>query len=252
MVYALLIEMMLKPDDGPLYFKFKEVLMKNIEGFGAYEQSFFLQTITHKIAGLSFGPRYKEFGKEFLEILKYRISKGLHKQHPGAAYTSNEFFAAVYAGFILKEKQWLQHFIETHSGEVPKEEVKQMVLIGRAFICFLDGEYAETLKIIDRLKDIPFLINYDLKRLRLMVFYETDMISEAFYAVDAFRAFLKKNSKVSGFFQEQNINFIKYYLQLIKHKFKEESIDLTRLKALAEMTSTGNKEWLVEKIEELN
>ena len=84
-----------------------------------------------------------------------------------------------------------------------------------------------------------------------MALYEAGYIEESFYALDAFKSFLKKTKGISG----ENIagfnNFIKYYARILRHKYKKEEPELNSLLQEVRNSDTDNQNWFVEKIEEL-
>lgn len=250
-VYLLYMLMFLKPAEETYYFRFKEKLFKNISIFSPYDRSGLLQTLSFVAEKHMHGISYEKFANEIFEIINYRLDNNLYKQAPESFYTANEFHTAFYIGFIRGEKTWLRSFIDKYLCEVAPEQREASALTSQAFLYFLGCEYVKCLQCINHIKSLTVPTAFDIKRLQLMALYEAGHIVEAFYAISAFTGFLKKNKNVSGMDMNRNLNFIKFYTALLKHKYKEEESNLKKMQIEAKNSETASVEWLFEKIEEL-
>jgi hypothetical protein len=224
--------------------------MENIEIFSTYEKCFFLQTILVKADHTMAGKDYKKYSAEAFEIINFRLAKNLHKQYPDAPYTAVEYFAALNTGFILKEVKWMHNFIDKYLHEVPEEHRYALEQLSIAFLKFGNKKYKEALHIISQTTGLPFLLNYELKRLQLMAYYELNMTDEIFYRAEAFKRYLKTNKNVSDYFMKNNRNFIKYYLQLVRYKLNETELEPKEIHGEIENSITANKSWLLDKLDE--
>jgi hypothetical protein len=250
-VYLLYILMFLKPEEEVYYFRFKEKLFKNVSIFSSYDRSGLLQTLSFVAEKYMYRLNYEKYACENFEIINYRLDNNLYKQAPESYYTANEFHTAFYIGFVLGKKAWLYGFIDKYISEVAPEQRESSVLTAQAFLCFVEREFVKCLQCINHIKSLTIPKAFDIKRLQLMALYEAGHIVEAFYAISAFTGYLKKNKNVSGRDMNNNLNFLKFYTALLKHKHKEQESDLKKMLHEVQSPETANQEWLVEKIEEL-
>lgn len=250
-VYLLFIIMQLNYMEDERYFTFKETLLKNIDLFSDYEKSFFLQTVLLRTEFGMSGRDHKKYTEESFEIIKYRLSKNLYKQYPDAPYTSVEYFNALYIAFILKEFKWMEEYTSTYLAEVPEEHRYAAGKLSEAFLKFGSGDHKGALQIISQITGLPFLLNYELKRLQLMAYYELNMTDEIFYGADAFKGYLKSNKNVSDVYMQSNIGFVKYFLLLARYKLGEVEMNFDSIIPEIEGSAVASKDWLLEKISEI-
>ena len=86
----------------------------------------------------------------------------------------------------------------------------------------------------------------------LLIYYELSLMEQAYSLIDTYKHFLAKNKNLSTLFKKNNLDFLNYYIKLIKFKNESEVIDLDRMKK--EISARGkliHKGWLLRKIEEL-
>lgn len=250
-VYLMFIIMQLNYSEDERYFTFKETLLKNIDLFSDYEKSFFLQTILLRTEYGMSGRDHKKYTEESFEIIKYRLSKNLYKQYPDAPYTSVEYFNPLYIAFILEDFKWMKDYAARYLPEVPEEHRYAAGKLSEAFLKFGTGDHKGALKIISLITGLPFLLNYELKRLQLMAYYELNMTDEIFYGADAFKAYLKSNKNVSDVYMQSNIGFVKYFLLLARCKLGEVDIMVENMISDIESSGVASKNWLLEKISEI-
>jgi hypothetical protein len=248
LVYLSFILMTLNHDSEEYYFRFKKNLFNNIEIFSDFEKAGFFQFLGIRIDFLMSGNEFRKYAQEAFDIINFRLSKNLHKQYISAPYTASEYFPAFYTGFTVNNIKWMEEFIQQYSGELPAEHRQAVSKLSYAFLQFAKKDYTGTLGTISIIKGLPFILNYELKRLQLMSYYEAGMISEAFYGMDAFKNYLKSNKNVAEDFMESNMNFIMFYQHILKYRLGEEDFDHAKIKKDIERSNTGNKNWLLEKI----
>jgi hypothetical protein len=253
--YLLLILIFLKFRNSgkDYYFRLKKELFKNILIFSSFDKYFFSHAIYIWAEDMIRGANYIEFAKEVFGIINFRLKNNLYKGPPGTLtpFTLDTFCSFFYIGFILKEKHWLKNFRKKYLSEVMPEQKKNSAVWTNIFIDFLEGNYIKCLDGINHLINVVLPFMFPVKRLQLMTLYELGHITEAFYAIDAFKSFLRQNKKISEEFMESNTNFIKLYSKLLKHKHGEKELNLKKTMAEVKNSAADNQEWIIEKINEL-
>jgi hypothetical protein len=251
LIYTLYILTFLKPEEDKYYFSLKSNLFENISLFSPFDQSGLLQAVNRNADWRMTGRNYKKFAMEIFDIINFRLKNGLHKQNTDGPYTTNEFLIAFYIGFILKKKKWLNSFFKNYINEVHPKQREATSLIANSLFFFLNKDYRNCLKNTSVVKSKDFGTECLIKRLQLMAYFEVSLTSEAFYAINAFRAYLKNNKKGSEDTKVINFAFLEFYTLLLKYKHKEIDLDLKQLALKIHSAHVANQEWLLEKAFEI-
>ena len=80
-----------------------------------------------------------------------------------------------------------------------------------------------------------------------MIYYELNMTEEAFYIIDTYKHYIKRNETASDLVMNTNRNFLEYYSKLLKLKVSSDKDDVILLLKKIESAETINKEWLINK-----
>ncbi len=102
--------------------------------------------------------------------------------------------------------------------------------------------------------DINSPMDYvSVKRFQLMIYYESGYTDELYSLIEAVRNFISKNKKITKSLRLQAGNFVNYTKRLSNMKFSNsfKKIDLLKLKDEILELEVINKNWLIEKAEEL-
>ncbi|MBK8553223.1 MAG: hypothetical protein IPL53_20050 [Ignavibacteria bacterium] len=98
-----------------------------------------------------------------------------------------------------------------------------------------------------------FLFKQDLKNLMLQIYYELDHIEPAFSMVDSYKHFLSNTNEVSDSLKKFSVNYLNYYFKLLKIKSGQSKEQASYYKSRIEKEKeVVNKNWLLEKAEELD
>jgi len=191
------------------------------------------------------------FSKEIFEIYKRELKIGLHKYEKG--YMRIFKFRNIHmAALNLKEYDWLEDFTKRYYKELAPEYRENMYNYSLAVVSFNRGDYENSLKLFSHIKYDYFNLRVDTKNWMLLIYYELNLMEQAYSLIDSYKHFLAKNKNLSTIFRKNNLDFLNYYVKLIKCKNDREVIDLDQMNN--EISARGkliHKGWLLKKIEEL-
>lgn len=191
------------------------------------------------------------FSKEIFELYKRELSMGLHKYEQG--YMRIFKFRNIHmAALNLKEYDWLEDFTKRYYKELAPEYRENMYNYSLAVVSFNRGNYENSLKLFSNIKYDYFNLKVDTKNWMLLIYYELSLMEQAYSLIDTYKHFLAKNKNLSAIFRKNNLDFLNYYVKLIKFKDNRDVVDLEHMKN--EISARGkliHKGWLLKKIEEL-
>jgi hypothetical protein len=231
------------------YFKYKNMLFENINRFSKEFQFNFLRRLDHTcINHIKAGD--ENFIIENFTNTVFQIENRLYLAE-GEKYMR----VILYRSFILRaieagEIEWAVNFIQIYASKLPPGTSESMKIYGKAFVNFSLKNYDKALNNISKIKPDNIIINLDLKRLQLMLYFELKYSEEAMYSIDAFKHFLNDNKYVAAPRKESNMQFIKYYSGLLKAYSSKNDFNAGKLlKELHNAPYFENKKWLIEKAE---
>ncbi len=192
-----------------------------------------------------------KFVKELFEIYKERISLDLIVLPRRKYLNIWDYRDILVTALELKEIGWAENFVNKFSGLLDPIHMENALTYGRAIVNFGNGRYEEAIRDISTVKYDYFLFKIDMKNLLLKIYYELGYFSEAMDTVDSYRHFLAKNRSVSGSFKKYNMDFVKFYVELIRVKEnKGQNLDELVL-GFGRSDQIRNKGWIAGKIDEL-
>lgn len=152
-------------------------------------------------------------------------------------------------GLRLKEYDWIENFIQTYGSRIPKEYRENAINYNQASLYFYKKNYNKAIPLLQKVQFDE--VNYGLgaKSLLLAMFYEQDEQETLNSLIESFKLFVKRNKNIADWRK-------KTYLQLIQFtkKMHENSDDiklLAKLKVDIRNSQAVNKQWLLEKVDEL-
>ncbi len=197
-----------------------------------------------------------------------RLSFGLYKQMLAKNLYSDEeegyfnlmFFHNILAvTVILKEFTWLAQFIRDYIVQLRPDKQKDMQYLCAAYIEFGKGNFEKALVHIVKVNYEYFPHKKDVKLLMLKIYYELNSFEQLYSLIDTSKHFLSKTKLIPEVFTERYSNFIKFLGSLVKIKTGNDSSRLRNgqaglgalKKEILDTKNVNDRDWLLEKIEEL-
>jgi len=159
----------------------------------------------------------------------------------------------VKSGSWVNQFNWTLEFIENHRKELLPEYQDNIYNFCLAFCYFRKGDYSKSMEYLSKLKYENVYDKAEAKRLQMLIYYEMDWTEELFSLSDAYKHFLHNDKLISDRSKNNILNFIQFLNMILKFKIGEsQRTEFHSLKKSLQSTDCYEKEWLLEKLEELS
>ncbi|MCB0728702.1 MAG: hypothetical protein KDD00_14665 [Ignavibacteriae bacterium] len=192
------------------------------------------------------GTRYV---KEFFELSKILLRDKLFLTNTKVMHI-NTFRQITLHCYMLNEIDWCEKFVKNYSKYLA-EDVRQMLVdFTMADISFRKKDFQNALFYLSNVKELKIYLKLELKEMYIKVYYELGYTEQLYYAFDSFRHYLKNAPFLPNYILSAK-NFLRYSTSLVNHKMKNDSdIEILRKEISGDLT-VHNKNWLLEKADEL-
>lgn len=151
----------------------------------------------------------------------------------------------------LKEFDWCEKFLETCIGSIHPDYRDNMITFYHAHKNFYEGNFEQSLEFLSKLTfDDIYNKNY-IKKLLVINYYELkyfDLLNEQ---IESYKKFLSNNVSLPESYKEGSVKFVDYMCELCRRTDGGKSdLQFLKKKVMSEK-ELQNKEWFIEKIEEL-
>jgi len=192
----------------------------------------------------------KAFLNELFEIIKNEIEKELYLLY---GHMSSKFYRiAVETALKLKQLEWTKQFMEKYKSKLPSAELENTYNYSLALYEFASGNYTPSLEFLSKVKYDDVYQKTELRCLTALLYYELEMDDSLFAHIDSFRHFFS-NDKILPKDRKLYIgNFLGFLRSLASHKYGNGKLNINEFKRqITEEENIHNKEWLLDKIVEL-
>jgi len=190
----------------------------------------------------------KEGGKEPRDAFNiYKLILERKLCYKDGYLTLEIYYSLCNLSYILRETDWLTHFLATYTRELPKDEQFHYYHYFHALTCFRSDDYKGAVRDLEALeKANSYMYNFNAKSLLLMVYYESE--NDRFPdAINAFRVSLSRDKK-SPINRVNNHKLFVNFLYQLYNCPKGSKKKLEQLKQKVEMTPFRPREWLLKAI----
>jgi hypothetical protein len=185
-----------------------------------------------------------ELDKECLSFKLYKATGGLH------AYN---FLSMAKNANRLGEYKWSERLCKDYADTIVPSGKEFAVKYVNADIYFAKKEYDKALELLSKFKFELVNEKQLTRNLRVMIYYEMHEDNSALSIIDTSKHFLHNDKQLSTNLKENYSNFIKFAGGLIKARESMKPKVIFQLeKSIDTAGNTHNKDWLLEKIEELS
>ncbi|HMS64096.1 MAG TPA: hypothetical protein PKD83_02445 [Ignavibacteria bacterium] len=250
-LHNLILKTIKEPKNSVNYFLLKNFFMENIKDYDREEK---YKVLSHLInfCGENIVNYGEEFAKELLENYKIML------RNNAFSMTENEFLLDLdYRNIqgltvLYYDADFLETLINDYSKFLRTEHKEDFISISYAYLFFLRKEFEKSLESIAKIRSDDFLFKIDMKKLKLVIFYELGYIEQAFTSIDSFKHFLT-NSKdiVADPRVKSSLEFLSAFTLLLKIRTGKSEENIAILKNRIAGLNVFIKDWFTQKIEEL-
>lgn len=152
----------------------------------------------------------------------------------------------------LKEFEWAKNYIEEYIPKMKASYQKPTRALCYAHLYYLQKDYGKVLENLSRAEFLDSLDKIYVRTLYIRTYFEIKEFETLRSYLDTAKHFYEKNPHVSNTLRNNNIKFVNCMNRLLEAIESNDSFELEKIKVLAgEDKTMANKDWIVEKIEEL-
>ncbi|MEO8513772.1 MAG: hypothetical protein ABI543_09445 [Ignavibacteria bacterium] len=243
--YTLLVDLTL---EHRYYIKLKDALSETSQTLSSEtELNGYMALINFGIRKAHSGePKYYNDIGEFYDKM---LEKGVLTE---GGYLQYYYFINIVTNRIrMKNYAAAEKFIDEYSVRLHPEDKDDVVNFCYARLNFYMGKFETALGYLAKINLQQTHIKLEVKNYLLMIYYELNMTEEAYYIIDSYRHYIKRNETASDFVMNTNRNFLETYSKLLRLKLSPEGNEIDFLLKETEQTETINKEWLIRKANEI-
>ncbi len=230
------------------YYELKKLLESNKDTFNANEGRIIYDAIlNYCIQKTNIGEA--SFQEELLTAYINSLEQGYLLVNNQLSPTS--FRNICFIGTRLKRFDWVESFINKYNALLPLEFRKNALTFNQARLAFYRKDYLMVLELLNQVEYEDIGYNLNSKTLMLASYYELDEYLSLTSLIESFRAYIRR---LKGTTKERK----SFYMDLLKYTQKLTKIEPRDRKALIKLKEevthkkgVVNKQWLLEKIEEL-
>ncbi|MGB1217362.1 MAG: hypothetical protein ACPG5P_05775, partial [Saprospiraceae bacterium] len=231
------------------YLKLQQLLESHSKLFPKKElRSLYVYATNYVIQQINNGNR--AFLKVLYDLYYQSLNKGVLMDDKGIL-DHKHYNNIITLGMQQKDYDRTEEFITNYSGRLSEEFRENALNFNLANLYFTKQEFS---KVIEQLRYVEYQdIFYALdSRLTLLKTYYELRENDAFnYLLDTFRNYLRRNKRLSKDFNSSYLNFLKV-VKKISNTRKKDAEKIAKLEMnIKKENFMVNKDWLLEKLEEL-
>ncbi|HMR40999.1 MAG TPA: hypothetical protein PKA90_11275 [Ignavibacteria bacterium] len=249
-MYYLRVKCNTHPFDEVHYYKFKELLLKNLFSLDKIETyGLFIALEAYCLRKLTAGDL--RFSKELFDIFKIETDKNFYKFSETSPVTFMKFRNTYLTALRLHEFDWFEKFIEKYKDDIIESDRNTVLKIAYAYFSFEKKEFENTMKLLADLNPPQLFLKLDVRNLTLMAHYELNYFDSVLSQIDSYKHYLTGNNSLFESMRESNFRFLNSLNSLILIKEKNQKENLYDLKdKLKSYVGERRIVWLIDKIDE--
>jgi tetratricopeptide (TPR) repeat protein len=153
----------------------------------------------------------------------------------------------------IREYKWAEKFIDAYQDRLDPKHKDFAVNCAKSEILLKQGSYEKALDCLSKITIEHGREKQEVRNMILKIYYETSSFENALSIIDSSRHFLSKEKQIKEERKKMLSHFLKFTTKLINLRMYPNETNLNQLKQKIMNTDFfANKDWLLEKIEELS
>ena len=211
------------------------------------------RNISYVIEGLLFdllAEGKREYLRERYLFIRFCIENDLLIDKRSGTIPAQPVDNAVYYALWNKDYDWINFFSDKYMSSFPRELAGDLSRYANACVLYGRKKYAEALKEIKMIGNVPFMIKWKLRSIELQILFEMKDYDSVYFAIDNFQKFMN-NEIVSVHFDKMlraNISAYKAFVRAFPENNRVEYNSIR--KKLERETPSQFGDWILEKMAE--
>jgi hypothetical protein len=190
-----------------------------------------------------------QFRKKEFELQKESIPGGFHLS--GGRIHTFTFLNIVFGAAAAGETQWAESFIRKNRHLLEPEHEFDIVNLSYAKCEFSRREYEKALARLGKINMEISQFKLSVITLMLMIYYELESYDSAISLLDTYKHFIARDKLLPKTDKQNRMEFAKYFKEILNLKTgKSSDINFVK-KNILSSENFVEKEWFLEKIDEL-
>lgn len=152
----------------------------------------------------------------------------------------------------LEKYDWTVNFIEGNYQKLLPDAQVDLYNYCRADVFFHQKKYDKVLDLLYQVEYRDIYIKLGVKRMLMKVYYETDEMNLLESAINAFRVFIHRQKNIADSHKKSHQNFINVLGRILRLLPNEKNKIEKLLEEVKENVQLSERDWLIEKLEELH
>ena len=248
LIYFSLIKMILSPEEETYFRRLKKLLQQHNAHFSKPELNELYNHLSNYCIDTKINIGRSDYFYELFDIFKTLIQNDIIFKN--GILDPQDYKNIITVGLYAKKFEWVEDFIQTYTGRLPKDNQENALNYNLAKVYFHQKQYD---KVIEQLREVVYknpIYALGGKLMLLKTYYELDEVRALDSLIDSFRIYLRRNQLISKAVKQQYLNVLRFVKKLASvapydtkalPKIKQQ---IDRCKALAD------KKWILEKLQE--
>jgi len=240
-------------NDVESYTFFRNIYKENSNKFSKREKYYILSDfLSFCIRNYNLGK--SSYRKEEMELYKEMITEDALRASDDEYLNIILFRNILFLSTDMDENNWYFENMDSLIEKLQPDLRENTKYYSIAHIEYKNKNFEKALENINKVKYDVFLYKLDVKNMLLKIFFELKLYDQAFSMVDTFKHFLKNTKELADEYKQQFINFISIYNKILRASTGSNGSrndDGYLLKELDNMEIIANRDWLSEKITQM-
>lgn len=186
---------------------------------------------------------------EILDVYSMMISRDIFLENNGVL--QDNIFNYIINHCATTDSEGMETFINSFVDKVTPDKRKSCYNFGMAHLCFIKGDYNNSLEFISKIDFVYFDLKYYVRNLQMMNYYELNDFETFVFAFDSYKHFTSKNKNVSEAWNVRTSAFYNTTKKLFNLRNKFDDYEFRKLKEEIVKSSPARRLWLLKKLDML-
>ena len=239
----------LYPENEDYYFKLKSFLSGNIPYMNKNE-IYSIITAIEVYCTTKISKGEMRFYNELFDIYKLAVNYGTFVKGAPPQITAIKFRNIYICALRVGEIEWAENFVKIHQKYLSTEG-KILSELAYSQFDIEKGNYDRAIERLNNINTDLYYVKKDIRRFIIQIHYERGHLESSLSALSSFRQYINNNTRLIPGTKDNYIKFINVMTNLTKLKSSPDRKKLQNLKERVKNDSLPSREWILEKISEL-
>lgn len=237
-----------KQESLPHYLRLKSLIKSHIDEVPELEREEIVGSALNYCAR-QINVGNQDFLRELFRLYQDFLGKDLLMVN--GILTPWKFRNVIVTGLRLAEYEWVDKFIEMYQQHLEPKYRENAVSFNKANLFFYKKEYDQVIQMLQEVEYEDISYNLNAKTMLILTYYETEEQEALNSLLETFRIYLHRNNKIAQSRKELYLPLVSFTKKLTRLKPNETKQINQLRKQIEEHQAVVNKNWLLEKLDEL-